>query len=143
MCLAETNREVRHHGFPVQAAVGVIFVASLWPPSTELPFGHNVVRFPISSSTGDRVLEDLVSLVFGNTAPDAIRFPESQRVLQAVHDDGALGTESFGVLLAPPPFETAFTVGVEEHRGVCSAAPGRHLPTPSLSVSDDRRSRCG
>jgi hypothetical protein len=82
-----------------------------------------------------------VSLVFGNASPDAIRFPESQRVFEAVHDDGALGAESFGVLLALAAFEPTFTVGVEEHRRVCSAAPRGQLPTPGLSVSDYRRSR--
>ena len=44
-------------------------------------------------------------------------------------------------LLALTAFEPTFTVGVEEHRGVCSAAPSQQLPTPGLSVPDDRRSR--
>lgn len=56
-----------------------------------------------------------MSHVFGNASPDAIRFPESQRVFEALHDDGAFGAESFCVLLALAAFESAFTVGVEEH----------------------------
>jgi len=60
------------------------------------------------------VLENLVSVVFGNASPDAIRFPESQRVFEALHGDRALGAESFGILLALAAFGAAFTVGMEE-----------------------------
>jgi hypothetical protein len=45
--------------------------------------------------------------------------------------------------LSVAAFAPTFTVGVKEHRGVCSAAPGRHLPTPGFGVSDDRCSRAG
>jgi hypothetical protein len=61
------------------------------------------------------VLENLVSLVFGDASPDAIGFLESQRVFEALHGDGALGAESFGILLALAAVEPTFTVGVEEH----------------------------
>jgi hypothetical protein len=70
------------------------------------------------------VLENRAAFVFGNASPDAIRLLEAQRVFEALCDDGALGTESFGVLFALAAFGPAFTVGVEEHRGVRSATPG-------------------
>jgi len=83
-----------------------------------------------------------VSLVFSNASPDAIRLVESQRVVEALHDDGALGAQSSGALLSLVAFEPTFSVGVEEHRWVCSAAQGGHLPTPGLGVPGDRWSRC-
>jgi hypothetical protein len=82
---------------------------------------RGVLRLFVSSGCStcgiicDRVLENFLSLVLGNAPPDAVRFPGSQRVLEALHDDWALCAESFGLLCALAAFEPTFTVGVEEH----------------------------
>ena len=61
-----------------------------------------------------RVPEKRVSFVFGKSAPDAVRFLKLQCVVEALPDDGALGTDPFGLSFAPLPLEPAFTVGVEK-----------------------------
>jgi hypothetical protein len=107
-----------------------------------------VLRLCVSSGSStygficDRVRENPVSFVFGNASPDAVRLSKPQRVFEALNADGALGAESFGVLYTLAAFDPTFTLGVEEHRGICSAATGQQAPTPGLSVPDDRRSRC-
>jgi hypothetical protein len=58
-----------------------------------------------------------------------------------MHDDGALGAQLFGFAFALTPSASTLAFGVEEHRGVGTAASGRQLPRPGFSVSRDRRSR--
>ena len=82
--------------------------------------------------------EKPVPFVFGETTPDPKGFPKPQRVVAALHNDRALVTEPLRFAFAPAAFEPTFAVGVEEHRGVCSAATGQQLPIPGLGDSDNR-----
>jgi hypothetical protein len=90
-----------------------------------------------------RGVENSATLVLGDSAPDAVGFPESQGVDEALNSDGALRTEAFGFTFSLVSTESTFAVGMEEHRGVCPAAAGGELPLPRLGLCDDRRSRCG
>src|SRR5690606_978143 len=76
--------------------------------------------------------EDLLAVVLGQAAPDAVGLAHLERVLAALLDDGALGAHGLGRLVAAAPGAAPLALGVEEEVGVGLAALALVPPLPEV-----------
>ena len=76
-----------------------------------------------------------VAFLFGHAAPYTERFGVSHGVPTAVGGHGALCADGLGTLLAHPPLDTTFAVGVKKCRGVGGSAICMQLPVPPRALT--------
>jgi hypothetical protein len=69
-------------------------------------------------------------LVFGETAPDAVRFPAGEGVVQAGHSDRAVGADGLRGGFPVSPRQAPLAVGRKEQLDV--AVPARGLVLPAV-----------
>lgn len=78
--------------------------------------------------------QQLLTLALGQTAPDAVRLVNLERMSPARHHGGAGLAHGLRRVLTPHPRRSALTFGVEEVGARHAAAGGVQLPIPHVSV---------
>ena len=88
----------------------------------------------VSGGTADAPLEQQFAFGLAQSAPDAVRLTDGERVGAALGDHRAAPAHLLGAHLTLRAGPATFPVGMEEHRGLDTSAKALHLPIPDIGV---------